>query len=581
MQYCVPDSLAGKIGVSGPYQKYNSRGVVTSFTVGLDFHEMGLSNIHKASNLITLDRRVVDTLRNWEKKYQRQQAEVHKEVRTECVNELNLEATEVFESLNNILVHALSKDSAFDWDTIKCQDEFRVEPVELLNDEESCEYIIFDTGGCPTKYEEVIPPIEPTYENVSSEYGVFSKIFRGRHIKEEFESRVLAWKRELENTCKENERRELRVNEIAERYVGLKHDFDEEKKRDNEAVEDRKTQYAAKNPVAIEEYCDFVLGSSVYPDCFQMDWVLQYKEENRMAIVEYDLPSPDQIPAVESYKYIKLRDEISEKNLSQAARKKLYDSVVYQICLRTLHELYDADVVDALDPVVFNGLVTNINPATGIEETKLIMSVVATKVQFAAFDLSLVDPKATFKHMKGVAAVSLVDLTPIPPIVQIEKSDKRFIDGRNVVGNLDRSVNLAAMHWDDFEHLIRELFEKEFVSSGGEVKVTQASSDGGVDAIAFDPDPIRGGKIVIQAKRYTNVVGVASVRDLYGTVMNEGATKGILVTTSHYGGDSYEFAKDKPLTLINGGNLLSLLNKHGYEARINIAEAKKLIKANG
>jgi len=25
--------------------------------------------------------------------------------------------------------------------------------------------------------------------------------------------------------------------------------------------------------------------------------------------------------------------------------------------------------------------------------------------------------------------------------------------------------------------------------------------------IAFDPDPIRGGKIVIQAKRYTNVVG--------------------------------------------------------------------------
>lgn len=134
------------------------------------------------------------------------------------------------------------------------------------------------------------------------------------------------------------------------------------------------------------------------------------------------------------------------------------------------------------------------------------------------------------------------------------------------------------MHWDDFEHLIRELFEKEFVSSGGEVKVTQASSDGGVDAIAFDPDPIRGGKIVIQAKRYTNVVGVAAVRDLYGTVMNEGATKGILVTTSDYGKDSYEFAKDKPITLLNGSNLLSLLEKHGHKARINIAEAKKIMK---
>jgi restriction system protein len=129
-----------------------------------------------------------------------------------------------------------------------------------------------------------------------------------------------------------------------------------------------------------------------------------------------------------------------------------------------------------------------------------------------------------------------------------------------------------------FEHLIRELFEKEFVSSGGEVKVTQASSDGGVDAVAFDPDPIRGGKIVIQAKRYTNVVGVAAVRDLYGTVMNEGATKGILVTTSDYGKDSYEFAKDKPITLLNGSNLLFLLEKHGHKARINIAEAKKIMK---
>ena len=132
------------------------------------------------------------------------------------------------------------------------------------------------------------------------------------------------------------------------------------------------------------------------------------------------------------------------------------------------------------------------------------------------------------------------------------------------------------MDWQDFEHLIREIFEKEFSTNGGEVKVTQASRDGGVDAIAFDPDPIRGGKIVIQAKRYTNTVGVAAVRDLYGTVVNEGATKGILVTTTDYGPDAYNFAKNKPITLMNGANLLYLLEKHGHKARIDIAEAKRL-----
>jgi restriction system protein len=85
-----------------------------------------------------------------------------------------------------------------------------------------------------------------------------------------------------------------------------------------------------------------------------------------------------------------------------------------------------------------------------------------------------------------------------------------------VADTLDDSSNLAAMDWEDFEHLIRELFEKEFSTGVGEVKITQASRDGGVDAVVFDPDPIRGGKIVIQAKRYTNTVSVSAVRDTSG-----------------------------------------------------------------
>ncbi|MDN0033563.1 restriction endonuclease [Oscillibacter valericigenes] len=42
------------------------------------------------------------------------------------------------------------------------------------------------------------------------------------------------------------------------------------------------------------------------------------------------------------------------------------------------------------------------------------------------------------------------------------------------------------------------------------VKITQASRDGGHDAVDFDPDPIRGGKIVIQAKHYTKVIGISA-----------------------------------------------------------------------
>ena len=97
----------------------------------------------------------------------------------------------------------------------------------------------------------------------------------------------------------------------------------------------------------------------------------------------------------------------------------------------------------------------------------------------------------------------------------------------------------------------------------------------------FDPDPLRGGKFVIQAKRYTRVVDVSAVRDLYGTVLNEGANRGILVTTSSYDRDAHEFAKGKPLTLLTGNHLLALLERHGYKFRIDLEEARRLRNADG
>ena len=54
--------------------------------------------------------------------------------------------------------------------------------------------------------------------------------------------------------------------------------------------------------------------------------------------------------------------------------------------------------------------------------------------------------------------------------------------------------------------------------------------------------------------------------------------KGILVTTSDFGPDAYEFAKGKPLTLVSGSELLYLLERHGHYARINLDEAKQVLR---
>lgn len=142
--------------------------------------------------------------------------------------------------------------------------------------------------------------------------------------------------------------------------------------------------------------------------------------------------------------------------------------------------------------------------------------------------------------------------------------DKHFIEQQDILGTLESRPNLMDLSPSEFENLVSNLF----TSMGLETRLTRSTKDGGVDVVAFDTRPVLGGKVVIQAKRYRNTVGVSAVRDLYGTMVNEGANKGILVTTSGYGPDAFSCAEDKPTELIPGSALLYLLDQVGTKARI-------------
>jgi len=376
---------------------------------------------------------------------------------------------------------------------------------------------------------------------------------------------------------------ELTLNEKIESVDRQVKEWEKRKKEFNLLQELYKKQidkirqaYAENDISTVPQYVQLVLESSQYPDFINKHFDIDYNPETKILVVEYSLPSIEVLPTLKEVKWV--GSEQREYHVSETQLQADFEKTIYNITLRTIYELFHTDAINAIDSVCFNGWVNVLNKATGNRENHCILSIQVSKKVFNELNLRNVDPKVCFKSLKGVSSSKLSTITSIQPIIHINRNDKRFVDSHDVTGNIDESTNLAAMDWEEFEHLIREIFEKEFRTNGGDVKVTQASRDGGVDAIAFDPDPIRGGKIVIQAKRYTNTVGVSAVRDLFGTVMNEGANKGILVTTSDYGHDSYEFAKGKPLTLLNGGNLLFLLEKHGHNARINIEEARKLMK---
>lgn len=500
-----------------------------------------------------------------QKRIDRESAIRSKEEKKELAITKTEEAQEEINRLETILLHTLEIDDAVDWDSLLGKNKYHIKkPIKKKFNQTPSEPKTQDTKYQPT-------------------LSFFDKLFsKSRKRKEEeaknrFKSDHDVWKKIKTKTEKKNKDIDSNYSQTLKEWENNKHKYEEKQSELNRRIEEKKNQYLNKEFSAITDYCEMVLTNSEYPDYFPQEWDIDYQEETKILIIDYSLPALDSLPTVKTIKYIISRGEFTESKLSSAALNKLYDSLLYQISLRTIHELYEADVVKAIDSIVFNGWVDSIDKATGHNVNACIMSLQASKDEFLAINLEKVDPKASFKQLKGIGSSKLYGLSPVAPIANINKEDRRFVSAYEVVDGVSEVDNLAAMDWQDFENLIREVFEKEFVSSGGEVKITQASRDGGVDAIAFDPDPIRGGKIVIQAKRYTNVVGVSAVRDLFGTTVNEGATKGILVTTANYGPDAYKFAKGKPLTLLNGGNLLHLLEKHGHKAKIDLKEAKKLL----
>ena len=485
------------------------------------------------------------------------------------------EAKKIHQDIGNILHHTLNINDAVDWDLLKNNKPFKKFYKNLP------EYINTNNSGKPINFKSKPYPKEPNKIHYTPVIK-FTDVLLGRkkklitHSENSYYNDLNKYKKEIENIKKENQKRETELYEFQSKWSAEEKAFEIKKEKQNNKIDEFKNNFINKDPEAILEYFDIVLNNSQYPDFITKNFELEYNGDSNLLIIDYYLPSPDKIPPLKEAKYIKSRNEIKETYYSDKQLSKIYDDTLYKMTLRTLHEIFEADTIDCISSIAFNGIVEAIDKSTGKETSNCVLSIYVSKYDFEKINLANVDPKRCFNSLKGVGSSQLSGLVPVKPIVQMNKHDDRIIDHYNVADGLDKSSNLAAMDWQDFEHLIREVFEYEFKTSGGEVNVTQASRDRGVDAIAFDPDPIRGGKIVIQAKRYTNIVGVEAVRDLYGTVLNEGATKGILVTTSNFGNEAYNFAKDKPISLVNGSNLLYLFEKHGKNLRIDIQEAKML-----
>lgn len=112
--------------------------------------------------------------------------------------------------------------------------------------------------------------------------------------------------------------------------------------------------------------------------------------------------------------------------------------------------------------------------------------------------------------------------------------------------------DLFTMSPQGFEHYVADLFRRK----GYDVTLRGGSGDLGVDLEVADRNSAR--RAIVQCKRYQNTVGAETVRELYGTLLHERVAHGFLVTSAEISRAARSWAKDKPLTLIDGRTLIKI-----------------------
>ena len=129
---------------------------------------------------------------------------------------------------------------------------------------------------------------------------------------------------------------------------------------------------------------------------------------------------------------------------------------------------------------------------------------------------------------------------------------------------------LNSMTWRDFERLVGDMYRADgfTVSEPG-----REGADGGVDLRLWKD----GKTTIVQCKRWgTFKVGISPIREIYGVMTAEKADRAVFITSGVYTKEALEFARDKPLDMVDGAQLATILKRFQPSREAGAAAAQEV-----
>jgi restriction system protein len=161
---------------------------------------------------------------------------------------------------------------------------------------------------------------------------------------------------------------------------------------------------------AITTYVGIVLADSVYPDCFPVEYDYAFDLATRELTLTAIVSPPGAIPTEKAYRWVKATDEITATAQPVTEQKNRYNNAVWQVAIRTLHEVFEADRQGKIHSIALSVETRTTHPATGQDTEIPFVVVSADRETFLTFDLSNVVSFETLKHLGAALSKSPFDL---------------------------------------------------------------------------------------------------------------------------------------------------------------------------
>jgi len=353
-----------------------------------------------------------------QKAAEKEAARLHLEARLAEVEELNANLAAQYADIDGLLAATLDVDDYVDLAALKIP---------------TVEHPPFEPGALAVETEAVPMPQQwypPVWQEPAPPTGV-GAAFGGRKRHEKtvaearavFEATYADWVRadqesrdtHLRNMARRDELEKLRLQKLAAAEAKYRTECDARKAQaeaHNAELDKLINGLAFDVESAINEYVGIVLANSVYPEVFPVEHDHEFALQGRELMLTVTVPEPASLPAIKEHKYIKARDEIAPTALPLREQKARYAEAVWQVAVRTLHEVFEADRAGKIHSIALTVGVQTVAPATGLPTRLPLVVAAADRETFGKFDLANVVPRATLEHLGAALSKSPFDLTP-------------------------------------------------------------------------------------------------------------------------------------------------------------------------